>query len=110
MPTTGGGGDSRVRIRSAMRTVIQKLRDAGAIILAKTNLDELALGSRGLSTVGGQTLNPYNLTRNPGGSSGGSAVAVASGFAAIGLARKPDSRFAARPATRRSSGWCRRAA
>lgn len=85
MPTTGGAAAFAGSYPPRDATVIQKLRDAGAIILAKTNLDELALASQGLSTVGGQTLNPYDLTRNPGGSSGGSAVAVAAGFAAIAL-------------------------
>ena len=85
MPTTGGNETFAGSYPARDATVIQKLRDAGAIIIAKTNLDELALASRGLSTVGGQTLNPYDLTRNPGGSSSGSAVAVASGFAAVAL-------------------------
>jgi Asp-tRNA(Asn)/Glu-tRNA(Gln) amidotransferase A subunit family amidase len=67
-------------------TVIQQLRQAGAIIFLKTNMDELALGSRGLSSLGGQILNPYDLKRNPGGSSGGTAVAVNVGFATLGVA------------------------
>jgi amidase len=66
-------------------TVIQRLRDAGAIIFLKTNMDELALGSQGLSSLGGQILNPYDLKRNPGGSSGGTGVAVNVGFATVGL-------------------------
>jgi amidase len=85
LPATGGNlafADSRPALDA---TVIQRLRNAGAIILAKTNLDELALGSRGFSTVGGQTLNPYDLSTNPGGSSGGTAVAVTAGFATLGL-------------------------
>lgn len=85
MPATGGNATFAGSYPARDATVVQKLREAGAIILAKTNLDELALGSRGLSTLGGQTLNPYDLSRNPGGSSGGSAVSVASGFATIGL-------------------------
>ena len=66
-------------------TVIQRLREAGAIIFLKTNMDELALGSKGLSSLGGQILNPYDLSRNPGGSSGGTAVSVNVGFATIGV-------------------------
>jgi amidase len=66
-------------------TVVQRLRQAGAIIFLKTNMDELALGSRGLSSLGGQILNPYDLKRNPGGSSGGTAVAVNVGFATLGV-------------------------
>ena len=64
---------------------VNKLRQAGAIILAKTNMDELAAGIKGLSALGGQTKNPYDLTRNPGGSSSGTAVAVAAQFAAVGM-------------------------
>jgi amidase len=66
-------------------TVVQQLRQAGAIIFLKTNMDDLALGSRGLSSLGGQILNPYDLKRNPGGSSGGTAVAVNVGFATLGV-------------------------
>ncbi|MGD1917698.1 MAG: amidase family protein [Pleurocapsa sp.] len=65
--------------------VVEQLREAGAIILGKTNLDEFARGVRGLSSVGGQTLNPYDLNRVPGGSSAGTAAAVTSNFAVIGL-------------------------
>src|SRR5262249_14531492 len=64
---------------------VRKLRDAGAVIIAKSNLHELASG---LSTVGsafGQTLNPYDPSRNPGGSSGGTAAAIAASFAAAGM-------------------------
>jgi amidase len=67
-------------------TVVRRLREAGAIIFLKTNMDELALGSQGLSSLGGQTLNPYDLKRHPGGSSGGTAVAVNVGYATVGLA------------------------
>lgn len=66
-------------------TVIRRLREAGAIIFLKTNMDELALGNQGLSSLGGQILNPYDLTKNPGGSSGGTAVSVNVGFATIGI-------------------------
>src|SRR4051812_8763795 len=67
-------------------TVVERLRAAGAIVFVKTNMDELALGSRGLSSLGGQMLDPYDLTRNPGGSSGGTAIAVNVAFAALGVA------------------------
>jgi amidase len=63
---------------------VQKLRAAGAIILGKTNMEEFANGFRAASSIGGQTLSPYNLEREPGGSSGGSAVAVTSNFAVAG--------------------------
>ena len=63
---------------------VRKLRAAGAIILGKTNLHELAAGITTISSLGGQTLNPYDPSRNPGGSSGGTAAAVAASFAALG--------------------------
>src|SRR3989442_10349357 len=49
---------------------VTRLRDAGAVIIGKTNMHELASGITTISSVGGQTRNPYDLTRNPGGSSG----------------------------------------
>jgi amidase len=58
-------------------TVVEKLRAAGAILLGKTNMDEYAPGGVGRSTFGGQSCNPYDTTRVPGGSSGGSGAAVA---------------------------------
>lgn len=67
-------------------TVVKKLRDAGAIIFFKANLDEFNLGGEGVSSLGGQTLNPYDLTRNPGGSSAGPAVSVNVGFTTLGIA------------------------
>ena len=64
--------------------VVAKLREAGAIIIGKTNLHELASGITSISSLGGQTLNPYDLSRCPGGSSGGTGAAVAASFAPIG--------------------------
>jgi amidase len=66
-------------------TVIANLRAAGAIILGKTNLDEYAPAGIGRSTFGGQSCNPYDTTRIPGGSSGGSAAAVAANLAMCAL-------------------------
>lgn len=62
---------------------IAALKDAGAIILGKTNLHELALEGLTVSSLGGQTLNPYDQTRTPGGSSGGSGAAIASNLAVL---------------------------
>jgi Asp-tRNA(Asn)/Glu-tRNA(Gln) amidotransferase A subunit family amidase len=62
---------------------VRKLREAGAVILGKTNMHELAAGITNISSIGGQTCNPYDPSRAPGGSSGGSGAAVAASFAAI---------------------------
>jgi amidase len=64
---------------------VSKLRAAGAVILGKANLHELAAGITSVSSLGGQTRNPYDPARNPGGSSGGTAAAVAANFAAAGM-------------------------
>jgi Asp-tRNA(Asn)/Glu-tRNA(Gln) amidotransferase A subunit family amidase len=85
VPSAGGNMVFAGTFPAHDATVVQRLRQAGAIIFLKTNMDELALGSRGLSSQGGQVLNPYDLKRNPGGSSGGTAVAVNVGFATLGI-------------------------
>ena len=65
--------------------LVKRLREAGAIILAKTNMHEFAMGVTTLGSLFGQTRNPYLLDRNPGGSSGGTGAAVAANFAAVGM-------------------------
>jgi len=63
---------------------VAKLRAAGVVFLGKTNMHELASGITTIASLGGQTLNPYDPTRNPGWSSGGTGAAVAASFAAVG--------------------------
>ncbi len=83
MPTTGGSVLLDGNMAPDDAYMVKKLRDAGAIILAKVNLGEFANGMQ--SSKGGQSLNPHDLTRTPSGSSGGTGVAVAAGYAPIGL-------------------------
>ena len=85
MPTTGGSLSLAGYRPAVDATITQNLRNAGAIILAKVNLHEFAIWGETLSSIGGQTLNPYDLTRTPGGSSGGTAAGLAANFAIVGI-------------------------
>lgn len=84
LPTTGGS----ILLEGSMPPddafVVKKLRAAGAIVLAKVNLSEFASGGAH-SSLGGQTLNPHDLTRTPAGSSGGTGAAIAAAYAPLGL-------------------------
>ena len=72
-------------VPSTDATIIKKLRQAGAIIIAKSNMHEFAYGITTVGSLFGQTRNPYAPDRNPGGSSGGTGAAIAANFAAVGM-------------------------
>lgn len=86
LPTTGGSDILAGSVPPDDAFTVEQLRDAGAIILGKANLSEFALssGRLGYSSLGGLTLNPYNLQRDASGSSSGSAAAIAANFGVIG--------------------------
>ncbi|MFN0181040.1 MAG: amidase [Gemmatimonadales bacterium] len=83
-PTSGGSLGLAGLMTPDEGSVVRRIRDAGAIILGKTNMHELAAGITTISSLGGQTRNPYDPRRCPGGSSGGTGVAVAASLAAVG--------------------------
>ena len=85
MPTTAGSQALAGFQTGRDGFMVKKLKDAGAVIIGKTNLHELAYGITSVSSAGGQTRNPYDPTRNPGGSSGGTGAAIAASFAAAGM-------------------------
>src|SRR5262250_334017 len=84
MPTTGGSLTLAKLVPAADGFVVKRLRQAGAIVVAKANLMELAWSGTTVSSLGGQTRNPYDLTRTPGGSSGGTGAAIAASFGIVG--------------------------
>ena len=85
MQTTAGSLALLGFVPSSDAFQVRKLREAGAVIIGKSNLHELASGITTTGSAFGQTLNPYDPSRNPGGSSGGTAAAVAASFAAAGM-------------------------
>ena len=85
MPTTGGSLALATFHPPDDAFQIRRLKEAGAVILGKTNMHELARGITSISSLGGQTRNPYDPRRNPGGSSGGTGAAVAANFAVAGF-------------------------
>lgn len=85
MPTTGGSFVLAGAQPAEDAPIVRRLREAGAIILGKVNLDDFAAGGSGFSSVSGQTRNPHNPVYTPLGSSGGSGAAVAAWFAPLSL-------------------------
>ena len=85
MPTSGGTLGLALLQSTADAFQVRRLREAGAVILGKTTMHELADGATNIASYTGQTRNPYDLSRVPGGSSGGTGAAIAASFAAAGM-------------------------
>jgi amidase len=94
MPTTAGSA-ALMNAQPGDAFLVTRLREAGAVIIGKANLSEWANfrsthSTSGWSTVGGQTVNPYAMDRNPSGSSSGSAAGVAAGLAPLAIGTETD--------------------
>ncbi len=85
LATSGGTLALAMLVPQADAFQVKKLREAGAVILGKTTMHELAAGITTISSLTGQTRNPYDLMRVPGGSSGGTGAGVAASFGAAGM-------------------------
>jgi len=84
LPTTAGSLALADLYPTVPAPVVRALTDAGAIVIGKANMHEFALEGITVSSLGGQTRNPFAPDRSPGGSSGGTAAALAAGFAVVG--------------------------
>ena len=85
IPTSFGSIAMKGYIPKEDSTLVAKLKEAGAVILGKTTLPDFATSWFGYSSASGETKNPYDLSRDPGGSSAGSGAAVAANLAAVGI-------------------------
>lgn len=85
METTAGSKALDGYIPPKDAFITKKLRESGSIILAKTNLHEFAIWGETISSILGQSVNPYDLSRTPGGSSGGTGSAIAANIGIIGI-------------------------
>jgi amidase len=84
LPTTSGAVTFQSVVPPRDAFVVARLRAAGAIVIGKTNMTELAYGGSSVSSLGGQVLNPYDRARTPGGSSGGTGASLAASYAVLG--------------------------
>ena len=85
LPTTCGSRMLSRYVAPYDATVVERLRGAGAVVIGKTNMDEFAMGSTGETSAYGAARNPWDPARVPGGSSSGTAAALAAGMATLGL-------------------------
>jgi Asp-tRNA(Asn)/Glu-tRNA(Gln) amidotransferase A subunit family amidase len=85
MPTSASSLSLATSIPPDDGFLVRRLREAGAVFLGKTNMHEFAFGITTISSLGGQTLNPYDTRRNPGGSSGGTGAAIGANYAVFGM-------------------------
>jgi amidase len=85
MPTTAGSVLLEGSLPPDDAFLVTRLRAAGAVIVGKANLSEFASGGVAFSSLGGQMLNPHDLTRTPSSSSGGTGIAVAAAYAVVGF-------------------------
>ena len=85
IPTTAGSKSLEGYVPAEDATIIRRLKAAGAIVIAKSNPHEFSIWGETISSLGGQTRNPYDLTRTPGGSSGGTGAGLAANYAILGI-------------------------
>jgi Asp-tRNA(Asn)/Glu-tRNA(Gln) amidotransferase A subunit family amidase len=85
MATTAGSISLKGFVPDEDAFIVRQMKKAGALIIAKTNLHEFAIWGETISSIQGQSVNPYDLTRTPGGSSGGTGASVAANFGLIGI-------------------------